>query len=193
MYKVFMNEKPIFLTDSTQEYKNFEVVKYEEINFLELLELVNSSLKQGVLLICKDLKKSWKDFKKNFKVVKAAGGKVFNEDKEVLFIYRLGKWDLPKGHIEKGEKKRVAAIREVEEECGVEGLEILKKLPTTYHSFYYGEQLCLKVTYWYSMKTSFKGELIPQLEEDITEVVYKNEEQISVALENTYENIKLLF
>ena len=108
-------------------------------------------------------------------------------------IYRFDTWDLPKGKIEKGEGKKEAAIREVEEECGISGLTIENKLQKTYHIFQRNEREILKITHWYKMKTDFEGELTPQLEEGITEVVFKNKEQTKMALENSYENIRLLF
>ena len=194
MYKVFMNDKPIFVTDSIERINNFEVFDFEEFNLSKVsLELEKKEI-DGVLLVSKNLQKDWKSFLKKFKVIEAAGGKVYNQNNETLFIYRFDKWDLPKGHIEKGEEKEVAAIREVEEECGIKGLRILKSLETTFHSFYNRKGvLCLKVTYWYLMETNFIGVLEPQLEEGITQVVFKNKKKTKEALENTYENIKLLF
>ena len=128
-----------------------------------------------------------------FKIEKAAGGLVQNENKEILFIYRFEKWDLPKGKIEKGESKKKAAKREVEEECGVNELKISGKLQNTYHIFQRKNCEILKVTYWYSMNTTYSGTLQPQIEEGITKVIYKNKEDVKKALENTYGNIKLLF
>ena len=140
-----------------------------------------------------DLKLLWKEFKWYFKIEKAAGGLVQNENKEILFIYRFEKWDLPKGKIEKGESKKKAAKREVEEECGVNELKISGKLQNTYHIFQRKNCEILKLTYWYSMNTTYSGTLQPQIEEGITKVIYKNKEDVKKALENTYGNIKLLF
>ena len=193
MYKVFMNDKPIIITDSSEKLNNYKVYKFDNINFIELQNLIKSDAVIGICLISSDLEKDWKAFLLNFKVIAAAGGKVLNSSKEVLFIYRFNKWDLPKGHIEQGEIKEEAAIREVEEECGIDGLVIEKELETTYHVFYYKEELRLKVTYWFLMKTDFSGVLIPQLEEGITKTVFKNTKEVKIALENTYPNIQLLF
>lgn len=193
MYKVFMNDKPIIITDSSEKLNNCEVYNFDEINFIELQDKINSTNTNSICLLSNNIEKDWLSFKTNFKVIEAAGGKVLNSNKEVLFIYRFGRWDLPKGHIEESEHKKVAAIREVEEECGIDGLIIEKELETTYHSFSYKDELRLKVTYWYLMTTNFIGELVPQLEEGITKVVFKNENSVHKALENTYPNIKLLF
>ena len=193
MYKVFMNDKPIILTDSSEGINNYQVFNFDEISFETLQNMMLENEINGVLLLSKSLLSDWEVFESNFKVIKAAGGKVKNAKNEILFIFRFDKWDLPKGHIEKGEKKEVAAIREVEEECGVKGLKILKELDTTYHVFSYKNELVLKVTYWFLMYTDFNRALTPQLEEDISEVVFKDESSIEKALRNTYENIKLLF
>lgn len=193
MYTIFSNDIPIFLTDSLEnELKNY--IFYEND---ATIELVLSQSKSGkfkeIYLYHSDLKLLWKNFKKYFKIEKAAGGLIKNENEETLFIYRLGKWDLPKGKIEKGESKKEAAIREVKEECGLQDVFIEKKLQKTYHIFQRKGQETLKVTHWYLMKTNYNGKLTPQLEEDITDVVFKNEVETKMALENTYGNIRLLF
>lgn len=193
MYKVFMNDKPIIIADSVQELKNCKVFNFDEIKFTELQRLIESNAVLGVLLKSKHLEKDWGSFQKNFTVIEAAGGKVLNSKREVLFIYRFDTWDLPKGHIEAGENRETAAIREVEEECGITGVFIMKPMETTYHSFYFKNELRLKVTYWYLMKSDYEGELIPQLEEGITKVAFKDDKEIELALENTYPNIRLLF
>ncbi|MCK7539615.1 MAG: NUDIX domain-containing protein [Marinilabiliales bacterium] len=66
-----------------------------------------------------------------FNIVIAAGGFVRNEKDEILFIFRRGHWDLPKGKLnhKKGiiEKKKDAAVREVMEETGIEKIDIFAK------------------------------------------------------------------
>lgn len=194
MYKVFVNDKPIFVTDSQQIENNFLYFDFLDFNLKQvLLELENANLK-GVQLTSKNLKEDWKTFQKEFVCIEAAGGKVVDDDNKILFIYRHDKWDLPKGHIEEGEDKRNAAIREVEEECGIAHLVIEKELETTFHIFYDNKgSSCLKVTYWFLMHTSFSGDLKPQIEEGITRVQFFDTNELFPILENTYENIKLLF
>ena len=194
MYKVFMNDKPIILTDCLGEKNKYQVVEFDKFKFDMLQELMSSNTVEGICLISKSLANDWVSFKENFKVIEAAGGKVYNANAEILFIYRFDTWDLPKGHIEKGEDKQTAAIREVEEECGISGLEIQKELETTYHIFFTKKgEICLKVTFWFQMQTGFNGTLIPQTEEGISDVVFKDAVATKQALKNTYENIKLLF
>jgi 8-oxo-dGTP pyrophosphatase MutT (NUDIX family) len=104
-------------------------------------------------------------------------------------IFRNGKWDLPKGKLEVAENIQECAIREVEEECGISGLSISKPLQDTYHTYAINEQKILKRTYWFEMKTNFKGGLLPQTEEGITKVCWVNKEDIAEKLENSYGNI----
>ncbi len=193
MYIIFIEDTPIYLTENLKfsSEKNFF---YKDDTTIEaLLDIAKSKLVEAVYLYHVDLKVLWKEFKWFFKIEKAAGGLVKNESDEILFIYRFNKWDLPKGKIENGEKKKVAAIREVEEECAITGLEITEKLPKTYHIFQRNGRETLKITYWYKMQTLFDGKLVPQLEEGITEVVFKDKQQTTDALKNSYGNILLLF
>jgi 8-oxo-dGTP pyrophosphatase MutT (NUDIX family) len=193
MYKVFMNDKPIIITDSVPESNNLKVYNFENLDFLEVKKMIKSESILGLCLLSSNLEKDWTRFQLNFKVIFAAGGKVLNMNSQVLFIYRFDKWDLPKGHIENGEDARTAAIREVKEECGIDHLIIKEELTTTYHVFELNTELRLKVTYWFSMETAFNGVLVPQKEEGILEAVFKSSEAINFALKNTYPNIKLLF
>ena len=124
---------------------------------------------------------------------KAGGGLVYNKAGDVLFIFRNGKWDLPKGGIEKGEEIEDTAIREVEEETGVTNLKITHKLQKTYHVFKRGGKYKLKVTHWYEMRTDFNGTPKPQANEGIEKVAWLGPAEIKEALKNSYENIKLLF
>ena len=100
---------------------------------------------------------------------------------------------MPKGKIEKGEEIKTAAIREIEEECGITDLTILKQLQDTYHVYSFKDQLILKQTYWFELTSSYSGELVPQLEEDITKVEWLTDADIeNKVLANTYASIKEL-
>ena len=107
-------------------------------------------------------------------------------------IFRNEKWDLPKGKLNQNENIKECAIREVEEECGISGLSILNALQDTYHTYEIKGRKILKRTYWFSMNTDFKGRLIPETEEGITEVVWVDKDQIAEKLNNSFENIKEL-
>ncbi|QOD62175.1 NUDIX domain-containing protein [Polaribacter haliotis] len=192
MYKVFVNDKPIIITSSQKKENNFPIhILKNTVSFEIVHKLRNRNIK-GVNLYTPDLEKGWQEFLNSFKIVSAAGGLVLNDKKEVLFIYRNGIWDLPKGRIEKGEQIEEAAVREVEEECGIFDLKIIKPLLKTYH-VYFQEGIKLKETFWFLMSSNYSKELVPQLEEGITKVVFKNDDEILEAFKNTYKNIELVY
>ena len=193
MYKVFVNDRPLFLTNQVQKETDFKLFLLESIDIKKLIVKMFQNKIQHAFLYHPDEKLIMKTLKAKIPVVKAGGGLVYNTKGEVLFIFRNGKWDLPKGGTEKNETMEETAIREVEEETGVTGLKILSKLQKTYHIFKRNGRYKLKVTYWYEMQTDFNG--IPQAQEDegIEKVAWIKPEEIPTVLANSYENIKLLF
>ena len=136
---------------------------------------------------------NWESFCANYMLIEAAGGLVYNDKNQLLMIFRNGKWDLPKGKLEVGENIEQCAIREVEEECGVNNLTIIKKITDTYHTYELKGKAILKRTYWHMMSSDFNGKLVEQIQEGITKVEWVNEEDIAKKLENSYVNIKELF
>lgn len=136
---------------------------------------------------------NWESFISDYTLVEAAGGLVYNSKNQILMIFRNHKWDLPKGKLEVGENVNECAIREVEEECGVDNLVIIKALKDTYHTYEINGIAIIKKTYWFKMKTNFNSDLIPQLKEGITKVQWVNKESILTRLENSYRNINDLF
>lgn len=190
MLKVFVGDKPIILTSVVEPETDFKNYLLNTVNIGKVIkELENTKLK-AVRLIHKNEKKLLKKFLKLLPNVIAGGGKVYNAKGEILFIYRNGKWDLPKGKAEKKETIEITAIREVEEETGVEGLEITKPLETTYHIFKRSGKYRIKVTYWFEMKTTYDGPLEPQENEGITKVEWLGSGESKMALVNSYANIK---
>ena len=118
---------------------------------------------------------------------------MYNAKKEILFIRRNGKWDLPKGKLEKGESPQEGAIRETEEETGVQNLVIRKFIAQTYHVFKRNDKFKLKITYWYEMYTDYTGDLVPEAKEGIKKARWENFAKSQKALKESYENVKLLF
>jgi hypothetical protein len=192
MYKVFVNDKPIIITSSLKKENNYPVYDFQNIIFDDILHKLKDETIKGINLYTSNLKDDWLIFLQNIEVIPAAGGLVLNPKKEVLFIFRNNFWDLPKGKIEKGERIETAAIREVEEECGIFNVSIIKKLITTYHIYFY-KGAKLKETHWFLMNSNFDGQLVPQTEEGITAVCFKNDTAIDEALKNTFKNIKLVY
>lgn len=126
---------------------------------------------------------------KSATLIEAAGGLVKNQAGEYLFIYRNDKWDIPKGKLEKGEKKKEGAVREVEEECGISVSSLGKKIINTYHVYEHKGDLVLKKTYWYNMGYKGSQKLKPQLEEGITEVRWFDKADVNEIKANTYPSI----
>lgn len=193
MYKVFVNDKPLFLTNEVAKETDFQLFLLESVDIEQVIIKMFQNKIQKAYLYYPDEKAILKKVKEKIPVCKAGGGLVYNKAGDVLFIFRNGKWDLPKGGIEKGEEIEDTAIREVEEETGVKNLKITHKLQKTYHVFKRGGKYKLKVTHWYEMRTDFNGTPKPQANEGIEKVAWLGPEEIKEALKNSYENIKLLF
>ena len=192
MYKVFVNDKPFFLTNEIVKETDFQFFLLESTDIEKLvINMYNNKIKKCYLYY-PDEKVILKKLKEKIPVQRAAGGLVYNKKGQVLFIFRNGKWDLPKGGKEKREKMKLTAMREVEEETGVDNLIITKRLQKTYHIFKRNGVYKLKITQWYEMKTDFQGIPVGQLEEGIEKVAWLNPEQIQEAMKNSYENIKLI-
>jgi ADP-ribose pyrophosphatase YjhB (NUDIX family) len=156
-------------------------------NYIDLLEK-NTSF-DAIILHSSNLDEMWDHFQSIYKIIEASGGVVVNDKKDVLMIYRLGFWDLPKGKIELGESKKEAAIREVQEETGIDKVYLQEFIHTTYHTYSNkkGKRI-LKVSYWYTMETT-ESELIPQEEEGIEKAVFTNLESFFSEPKEIYGNI----
>ncbi|WP_062059946.1 NUDIX hydrolase [Aquimarina longa] len=196
MYKVFVNNTPIILS-TKKSIKDYKMIPIKDADFPTIIrdilskEALNKEAKYH--LYHKKEDKLIDHLYMKLPVVIAGGGKVYNSSKKILFIYRNGKWDLPKGKAEKNEDMETTAIREVEEETGVKDLVVNKFLYKSYHVFKRNGEFRLKVTYWFEMKTSYDGKLIPQINEGITKVKWKNRKRAKKALLDSYANIKQLF
>lgn len=193
MYKIFVNEKPLFLTNEISKETDFQIFLLESVDIEQLIVKMFSDKIEKAYLFDEDESKILKKFKTKIPVAKAGGGLVYNSNGDILFIHRNGKWDLPKGGIEKGELIEETALREVEEETGIDGLTITKKLQKTYHVFKRNGVYKLKVTHWFEMISDSLSQPKGQVEEGIEQAVWLNQEQVKDALKNSYENIKLLF
>lgn len=192
MYKVFVNDKPIILSDQANAHSEYDVYLYKNTSIDEIIHKLQNTFTNGIYLYHHDLDALWEKFKKAFKIVPAAGGLVENNKGELLFIRRNEHWDLPKGRMEKGESVKETAIREVEEECGIDGLEIVEELPVTYHLYQEKNQPKLKKTYWYIMKTKDCKKPVPQTEEGITSALFVNVENLEGYYPEMYANVKEL-
>ena len=193
MYKVFVNESPLILTNKISETANGE---YYLLNQGAIQQAIKALVKKKLpeaYIYHPNHEEILRKFTKKIKLEVAAGGVVTNKAGKVLFIYRNNKWDLPKGKLDKGETIEECALREVEEETGVKGLKIENFLKTTYHVFKRNGKYRLKEVHWFAMKTSYDGKLVPECDEGIVKVKWKGPKKIQKALQNSYTNIKILF
>lgn len=193
MYKVFVNEKRLTLSKYPTDVE--KKLRYEGFATLEIaIDLLENTSCPEMNVYGEEIEEIWEDFTHMFKVVEAAGGIVFNKEEKILFIHRLGKWDLPKGKIEKDESLENAALREVEEETSLKELILEKFINNTFHT--YKERngtRVLKTTYWFKMSYVGDAEPKPQVEEGITKVEWKNEDQIiEDVFSSTFKNIILI-
>jgi 8-oxo-dGTP pyrophosphatase MutT (NUDIX family) len=194
MYKVFVNNKSIVLTDrripdvvgDNRIYLTYD--DFEELSYtLQLLE--NSNHLNGLIFSFHDLELLWADFRAHFKEIEAGGGLVRNENDEYLLIYRRGKWDLPKGKLDEGETAAEGALREVEEECGAKDLKLGAELLPTYHTYEQDGMRILKKTYWFEM-TSNQEKFTPEADEGIEKAEWMNLNEQVVKNLDTYPNIR---
>ncbi|WP_411810975.1 NUDIX hydrolase [Chryseobacterium scophthalmum] len=193
MYKVFVNEKKLLISKNPENLE--KVLNYESFTTLEIaLDLLQNTSTSELNVYGEQIDEIWKEFKKLFRIIEAAGGIVNKPNGDTLFIRRLGKWDLPKGKMEKGESREESAIREIEEETNLQNVELRDFINTTYHIYIErnGDRV-LKHTHWFEMLFDGEDTSKPQLEEGITEVAWKNTTQIeNEVFPNTFQNIKLI-
>ncbi|PKD18261.1 NUDIX hydrolase [Salegentibacter salinarum] len=193
MYKVFVNDIPLILSTKKDFGENYVSLPIKKVRIKRIIKKISKGELLYVNLYHEKEEKLLKHLFKKLRVVTAAGGMVLNDKDEILFIYRKKRWDLPKGKTEKNETIEASAIREVEEETGVEGLQVTKFLQKTYHIFKRKGRYRLKVTHWYEMRTSYEGELRPETKEGIEKAKWKDLKKSQKALQKSYANIKLLF
>ncbi|HEC42460.1 MAG TPA: NUDIX domain-containing protein [Bacteroides sp.] len=195
MYKVFFNDRTIYLDDTlpdmTKVGKDY-VCAFENITDLkpQIKQFLDPEKKGNLHIFHDDQESLFKIFKQCFTNINAGGGLVRNSKGEILLIFRRGKWDLPKGKTEEGESIEQTAIREVQEECGLDGVELRDFLMSTYHIFKDSLRLVLKRTDWYSMHYPGNSKPKPQKEEDITDVRWLKPSGLDEIYSNTFLSVK---
>ena len=165
MYRIFINDNTLILSASKEILKGFENAEIEQYSCSSCMNRAISKLENDlckVLLLKGDsLELMWDDFCSRYSQLKAAGGIVTNPSKQVLWIRRNEKWDLPKGKVEPGEKVEETAVREVEEECAVNSIIRGDLLGITYHTYFFKGKNVLKKSYWYAMTCGSEQNLVP--------------------------------
>lgn len=209
---LFINDTPFFLLRSLQDaepLKHKSIINGEEISSLKHLSgavvIINVSIEQAMnflqelkdnpyddvsFSILPDFYNETKNLvKQDFKIIDAAGGVVSNKKGKCLLIYRLKKWDLPKGKLDKGESFKMAAIREVEEETGVK-VKLIKSITTTWHTYTIMNNPILKRNKWYAMRCLDDSGMKPQKEENIEKVTWMSDHEVSTAFKKSYRSIR---
>ncbi len=199
MYKVFFNDNVLcFYHKNKTSLKNNKTQVagiechsdserlFSKYSFMELTENLD--------VVCSDPEKIWKSFCEKLTKIPAAGGLLNNSKSEILFISRFGRWDLPKGKIEDGESIEQAAIREVEEECGLRNVKIKKQLNSTFHLYFSpyinsDDNLVLKETFWFEMVYNGNEEPTPQTSEHIEKVRWFAKNDLKEVYDTTYNNL----
>jgi len=195
-YKLFYKSNTIEfinLKNFNKKFNSAHVLLEPDINqiFATFDSCFDNDLKATDIIILSDNhKRIFEDFYEKINVIEAAGGVVKNNENKYLLIKRNNIWDLPKGKINKQESAESAAIREVAEETGVLNLKTEKKIDTTYHIYKLNERWILKKTHWFLLLTNHKGNPIPQIEEDITEVCWCESNLAKELMKESYASLK---
>lgn len=194
---IYFDDKPVFLCDEItadiNEYMHHpDAIYIDEVSPHAIKSLLHDIVKPGChagILFNKDISGLKELFFKQFKLVQTGGGVVVNENGEVLLIFRRGKWDLPKGKLDKGETLEECAVREVEEETGLSGIQLGALVTITYHTYAEFGKHILKESHWFNMSASNKHKLIPQTEEDITDIRWVGKDQLHEYMSNSFPTI----
>ena len=195
--RIYLNDRVVHLARTKPEEPGYhQVATRKEVELLYISFEADPSHKE-LVLFSEDYDQMKADFMSQFRVVEAAGGFVRNERNEILFIFRRGHWDLPKGKIDNRnggkEKRKAAALREVAEETGVFIADVVSKKGRTFHIFFEKRERYLKKTWWYEMRAPADQPLVPQTEEDITEVAWIPQERLKEVLAGAYPSLLKLF
>jgi 8-oxo-dGTP pyrophosphatase MutT (NUDIX family) len=199
MYKVFFNGSTILFDSEMKKSLNNNIIKNLDFDdYIVVDEIINdvesNETPSDYFIQNGENNQMWNRFRNRFVEIPAAGGLVQNNDGKLLFIRRLGVWDLPKGKIEETETPEQAAVREVEEECGLSGLHIIKQLDSTFHIYrspyhHFPENLVLKETKWFLMNYSGNEIPVPEVEENIEAIRWFSLDELDEVYAETYSSL----
>lgn len=189
-YNIYINEKALIITSVVNsQVENTQIIDGQQFDLSKFYDEILEKNEDRFYIVSDNPEKTFYKLLQTVRVIEAAGGLVESGKGNFLFIKRLGKWDLPKGKLEVGELVEEAAVREVEEECGVIVNKLNSKIIDTYHMYKLRGEVILKITYWYSMNVEHEAKLTPQTEEDITEARWLGKKEWKMVLDNTYPSI----
>jgi len=175
MYQLFINDRPLMLSSAPEAgFETHLTLPFASTGqLISIIEKLDRGLLSSAFVVCPDADALWSNLIHTLRYIEAAGGLVCNPSGQVLIIKRWGRWEFPKGKIEIGEVPEEAAKREVEEECGVGLLKIVKELPSTFHTYHIQGKLALKRTFWFLMEAEGNQNPFPQAEEGIEEAKWE--------------------
>jgi 8-oxo-dGTP pyrophosphatase MutT (NUDIX family) len=196
--RIYINDKPLILTNSAEKYivqnplaKGYEVyVGAFHRNFRMAKKELDQAFGRGVIIEDIDVDVIKKEVASYFKPISAGGGIVSNENGDILMIFRRGKWDLPKGKLDEGESIEECAVREVQEETGLDAIELGEKIVDTYHIYSENKKEIIKTTVWFKMKVKGIPELIPQAEENIVAAKWIPVKDLGAYVKQSYQGIR---
>ncbi|GAC1421387.1 MAG: NUDIX domain-containing protein [Flavisolibacter sp.] len=194
---IYFDDKPLFISPTItpeisgllQQDQVFTYYHFDHQTIKDAIAKMAQKQTKAVIMVFEDVDALLYGFKKEFVLVVAAGGLIYSSDNKILFIYRRGKWDLPKGKLDPGEALAECAVREVREETGLEQVSVVREIHTSYHTYFEGGQHILKESHWFLMKGDSQEIFNPQLEEDITKCQWIPLTQLKNYLENTHASI----
>jgi ADP-ribose pyrophosphatase YjhB (NUDIX family) len=130
-------------------------------------------------------------YQMDIQIIKAGGGLVFNENDELLMIFRRGFWDLPKGKLDEGETIEACAVREIQEETGLQEVTLGRFIGITQHQYFdtFIKKQAIKESHWYEMTANRSQVLHPQTEEDITDIRWVSKTELPQLLAKSYPSI----
>ena len=192
--KIYFNDKPLFLCDTVDKtiqpfIHHDDAVFIDDLNAHTIKTMIHEMQQQRVhagIFQHPDLEELKKAFFKKFTLIQAAGGLIKNNEDNILMIFRRGKWDLPKGKLDKGEKIEDCAIREVKEETGLKNVKLNSPLLVTYHTYHEGTRFILKESHWFTMTITGEQKLTPQTEEDIFDIKWISADEINSYLPKSF-------
>jgi 8-oxo-dGTP pyrophosphatase MutT (NUDIX family) len=189
MYKVFIDNSFLKFKKSENFSTNIDDQYLPQLKTSQLNAFMSHLKMEQKYVSSPDPMEKLKSYFSNFKWIEAAGGVVqYKSSQNFLFIYRNGVWDLPKGKIENNEIPFDAALREVKEECGLVHLEIFEELSPTFHVYFAYDDFWIKKTHWFKMISPDKN-LVPQVEEGITNVEWCNSDEIEKIMNTTFASL----
>jgi len=195
--KIYFNDKPLFLCDALNTEINSyahhdDAVFIDEFSTPAVNSMIHEMRQEKVhagIFLHSPLEELRKAFWKKFLLIKAGGGLVKNEKGEVLFMFRREKWDLPKGKLDDGETLEACALREVREETGLRDIHLEEPLLVTWHTYDDSGKHILKETHWFRMTAQGDQSMLPQQEEQITELKWVGKKGFPTMLSNTFPSI----